>query len=149
MPSRLANSWSDRARPVASSSNQARPRTIALVNAGSQLDLWFSCASPGSTSLVSTPRCLKATATFSSIEVSLAVSDADNETPLPHRGPQPGVEQYPPLGMFDKKDRDRQGDVALATLHQTGELTGYRAAGECKELDRHRRLRSAVLADIP
>src|SRR6266446_4247260 len=64
-------------------------------------------------------------------------------------GVQPGVEQYPPLGMFDKKDRDRQGDVALATLHQTGELTGYRAAGECKELDRHRRLRSAVLADIP
>ena len=50
--------------------------------------------------------------------------------------------------MFDKKDRDRHRDVALATLHQTGELTGYRAAGECKELDRHRRLRSAALADI-
>src|SRR5580693_6715119 len=29
MPSRLANSWSDRARPVASSSNHARPRAIA------------------------------------------------------------------------------------------------------------------------
>ena len=39
-------------------------------------------------------------------------------------------------------------DVALATLHQTGELAGHRAASECKELDRHRRLGSADLADI-
>src|SRR6202011_1524524 len=64
-------------------------------------------------------------------------------------GVQPGVEQRPALGMLDQKDRDRHRDVALAALHQMSELTGYRAAGEGVELDRHRRLRSAVLADIP
>src|ERR1700758_2009496 len=31
MPSRLASSWSDRARPLTSSSNHARPRAIALI----------------------------------------------------------------------------------------------------------------------
>src|SRR6516162_394463 len=35
MPSRLASSSSDRTRPVASSSNHARPRTTALISAGS------------------------------------------------------------------------------------------------------------------
>src|SRR5262245_8889866 len=39
MPSRLANSFSDRARPLASSSNHARPRAIALMSAGSWLAL--------------------------------------------------------------------------------------------------------------
>jgi hypothetical protein len=64
-------------------------------------------------------------------------------------GVEPGVEQRPALWVLDQEDWDRQGDVALATLHQTGELAGYRAAGEGVERDRHRRLRSAVLADIP
>jgi hypothetical protein len=50
--------------------------------------------------------------------------------------------------MFDQEDRDRHGDVALAALHQMGELAGHRAAGEGIELDRHRHLRFAVLADI-
>src|ERR1700740_3162627 len=39
MPSRLANSWSDRARPLTSSSNHARPRAIALISAGSHVEL--------------------------------------------------------------------------------------------------------------
>jgi hypothetical protein len=64
-------------------------------------------------------------------------------------GAEPGVEQRPALGMFDQKDRDRHGDVALATLHQTGELAGYRAAGECVEPDRHRRLRSLFWPTFP
>jgi len=38
---------------------------------------------------------------------------------------------------------------ALAALHQTAELAGHRAASEGVELDRHRGLRSAALADIP
>ena len=40
----LANSWSDRARPVASSSNHLSPRAIALISAGSHRDLSFCCA---------------------------------------------------------------------------------------------------------
>jgi len=43
-PSRLANSLSDWARPVASSSNHAHPRAIALIRAGSHLELRFCCA---------------------------------------------------------------------------------------------------------
>jgi phosphoribosylpyrophosphate synthetase len=56
MPSRLASSWSDRARPVASSSNHARPRAIALISAGSHRELCLCCANPGGTNLVSAPR---------------------------------------------------------------------------------------------
>src|SRR5712691_12640528 len=64
-------------------------------------------------------------------------------------GVQPGVEQRPVLAVLDQEDRDRHGDVALAALHQMSELAGHRAAGESVELDRHRGLRSAALADIP
>jgi len=64
-------------------------------------------------------------------------------------GVQPGVEQRPVLAVLDQEDRDRHGDVALAALHQMGELAGHRAAGEGVELDGHRALRSAALADIP
>jgi hypothetical protein len=46
MPWSLANSWSDRARPVASSSNHVRPRAIAFISAGPHRDLSFCCASP-------------------------------------------------------------------------------------------------------
>ena len=64
-------------------------------------------------------------------------------------GVQPGVEQRPALWVLDQEDRDGQGDVALAALHQMGELAGHRAAREGVKLDRHLRLRSAVLVDIP
>src|SRR5580698_8839217 len=60
MPSRLANSWSDRARPLTSSSNHARPRAIALISAGSHCELCFCGANPGRTNLVSAPRRVKA-----------------------------------------------------------------------------------------
>src|SRR5882724_2115153 len=76
MPSRSANSRSDRARPAASSSNQARPRTIALISVGSHLERSLCIATPGSTSLISTPRRRKATGAVSSIELSLGFSDA-------------------------------------------------------------------------
>jgi hypothetical protein len=36
--------------------------------------------------------------------------------------------------MLDQEDRDRQGDVALAALHQTAELAGHLAASEGVEL---------------
>jgi hypothetical protein len=58
-------------------------------------------------------------------------------------GVQPGVEQRAALGMFDQKNRDGHGDVALAAVHQPGEFAGYRAASEGVELDRHRRLPEA------
>jgi len=40
-------------------------------------------------------------------------------------GVQPGVEQRPAFWVLDQEDRDRQGDVALAALHQMGELAGH------------------------
>jgi hypothetical protein len=64
-------------------------------------------------------------------------------------GVQPGVEQRPALWVLDQEDRDRHSDVALAALHQMGELAGQGATGEGVKLDRHCRLRSAVLVDIP
>src|SRR5467141_1355236 len=70
MPSRSANSRSDRARPAASSSNHARPRAIALISVGPHFDLSFCDAIAGSTSLISTPRRLKATGVVSSIGLS-------------------------------------------------------------------------------
>src|SRR6202035_1577045 len=88
MPSRSANSWSDRARPMASSSNHARPRAIALISAGSHLELRFCCANPGRTNLVSAPRRVKATAAVSSTALSLAASDADDRTSPPNSAPQ-------------------------------------------------------------
>src|SRR5579863_6756324 len=41
-----------------------------------------------------------------------------------------GVEQRAALGMLDQIDRDGHGDLALAALHQMGELAGDRAAGK-------------------
>ena len=58
-------------------------------------------------------------------------------------GVQPGVEQRAAVGMFDQKNRDGHGDVALAAVHQPGEFAGYRAASEGVELDRHCRLSEA------
>src|SRR6266404_5951267 len=78
MPSRLANSWSDRARPLTSSSNHARPRAIALISAGSHLELYLCCANPGRTNLVSAPRRVKAAVAVSSTALSLAASDPDD-----------------------------------------------------------------------
>src|SRR5437762_2200714 len=52
MQSRLAKSASDRARPVASPSNHARPRAIALSRAGSYREPGLWSASPASISLV-------------------------------------------------------------------------------------------------
>src|SRR5438093_2410878 len=75
MPSRSANSRSDRARPAASSSNHARPRAIALINVGSHRERSFWIATSGSTSLISTPRRLKAIGAASSIGLSLGLSD--------------------------------------------------------------------------
>src|SRR5271168_1071093 len=92
MPSRLANAWSDRARPVASSSNHARPRAIALISAGSHLELCFCCANPGRTNLVSAPRRVKATAAVSSTALSFAASDADDGTSLPQQKAAPQLD---------------------------------------------------------
>src|SRR5580693_6787721 len=88
MPSRLANSWSERARPVASSSNHARPRAIALISAGSHLEPCFCGANPGRTNLASAPRRVKATVAVSSTAPSLAASDADDGTSPPNRRPR-------------------------------------------------------------
>jgi len=52
-------------------------------------------------------------------------------------GVQSGVEECPPVRVLDKKDRDWHGDVAFATLHQTGELAGHGAASESIEVDCH------------
>jgi hypothetical protein len=77
----------NRARPVASSSNHACPRAIALISAGSHLEAWLCCANPGSTSLVSAPRRLKSTAAVSSIVLPLGSSDAHTRLlrPTAHR----------------------------------------------------------------
>src|SRR5712671_2047213 len=101
MPSRLANSWSDRTRPVASSSNHVCPRAIALISAGSHRDLSFCCASPGRTSLVSTPCRLKAIAAASSTALSLPSSDAD--TPA-HQRPAPKLDGERPVFDHDFLD---------------------------------------------
>src|SRR5882672_9719460 len=85
MPSRSANSRSDRARPAASSSNHPRPRAIALISVGSHLDLSFCNATAGSTSLISTPRRLKATGAVSSMGLSLGFSDEGGTTAPPDR----------------------------------------------------------------
>jgi hypothetical protein len=50
------HAWTDRARLLTSSSNHARPRAIALISAGSHLELCFCGANPGRTNLVSAPR---------------------------------------------------------------------------------------------
>jgi len=80
MPSRSANSRSDRARPAASSSNHARSSAIALISRGSHLELPFSVATPGSTRLISTPRRLNVTGAVSSIGLSLGFSDKGGTT---------------------------------------------------------------------
>jgi hypothetical protein len=102
------NSWSDRTRPMASSSNHARTRAIALISAGSHLELRFCCASPGRASLLSAPRRLKATAAVSSIALSLPSSDADDEVP---RRYQSGEVDYTgsisPARRFAAGDRSR------------------------------------------
>src|SRR5438093_4074292 len=83
MPSRSANSRSDRARPAASSSNHARPRAIALISVGSHRERSFGIATVGSTSLISTPRRLETTAAVSSIGLSPGFSAGDDETAPP------------------------------------------------------------------
>src|SRR6267378_3794783 len=65
MPSRSANSRSDRARPAASSSNHARLLRDRLDQPGSHFERSFV---PGSTSLISIPRRLNATGAVSSSE---------------------------------------------------------------------------------
>src|SRR5215472_7556527 len=80
MPSRVASSSSDRTRPVANSSNHARPRTTALISAGSRLEGWFCSVSPGNTTLVATPRRLKSTAVVNSIVLAPGSSDARDGT---------------------------------------------------------------------
>src|SRR5580692_11469039 len=62
-------------------SNHVRPRTIALISAGSHFELCFCGANPGRTNLVSAPRRVKATAAGSSTAPSLAASDADDGMP--------------------------------------------------------------------
>jgi hypothetical protein len=72
----------------ASSSNHARPRAIALISAGSHLELCFCGANPGRTNLVSAPRRVNAAAAVSSTALSLAASDADDATSSPNRRPR-------------------------------------------------------------
>ena len=74
------------ARPLASSSNHARPRAIALISAGSCFVLWFCDVKPGSTSLFSAPRRLNSTAAVNSMAVSVGVSEANNRTSLANSG---------------------------------------------------------------
>src|SRR6267142_826188 len=104
MPPRSANSRSDRARPAASSSNHARPRAIALISVGSHRERSFCVATPGSTSLISTPRRLKATGAVSSIVLSLGSSDVGGTTAPPInelRRTGQRVSQDPDHGVFD------------------------------------------------
>src|ERR1700731_4345385 len=102
MPSRLANSWSERARPVASSSNHARPRAIPLISAGSHVELCFCCANPGRTNLVSAPRRVKATARVNSTaERGLLVRGAGV--------PSPGPTVYAALPSRPNRHLDRVG----------------------------------------
>jgi hypothetical protein len=61
------------------------PRAIALIMAGSHLELRFCCANPGRTNLVSAPRRVKAAAAVSSTALSLAPSDADDRTSPPSK----------------------------------------------------------------
>src|SRR6266850_6205317 len=68
MPSRSANSRSDRARPAASSSNHARLLRDRLDQRGSHFERSFCIATPGSTSLISIPRRPNATGAVSSSE---------------------------------------------------------------------------------
>src|SRR6266700_3119016 len=82
MPSRSANSRSDRARPAASSSNHARPRAIALISVGSHREGPFCIATAGSVS-ISTPRRLKAIGAASSIGLSFGLSDEGGATAPP------------------------------------------------------------------
>src|SRR5712675_3484467 len=88
MPLHSANSRSDRARPAASSSNHARPRAIALIRVGSHLERSFDNATPGSTSLISTPRRLTAPGAVSSIGLLVGFSAEDDETGPPKSGPR-------------------------------------------------------------
>src|ERR1700724_2186033 len=104
MPSRLANSWSDRARPLTSSSNHARPRAIALISAGSHLELFFCGANPGRTNLVSAPRRVKAAVAVRSTEqfTKLVARHAGRSKPLDQaRRAGQGVGQDPDHRLLD------------------------------------------------
>src|SRR4051794_31710332 len=59
-------------------------------------------------------------------------------------GMQASVEQRPPLGVLDQKDRDRHDDLAFATFHQTAELAFEVAAGQRVEGNAHRDLTSTI-----
>ena len=61
------------------------PRAIALISAGSHLELCFCGANPGRTNLVSAPRRVTAAVAVSSTALSLAASDADDATSSPNR----------------------------------------------------------------
>src|SRR5205085_2133989 len=116
MPSRLANSWSDRARPVASSSNHARPRAIALLRAGSHRELRSCCANPGSTNLVSIPRCLKATAAVSSTalcSIFSGIGDQRSGDVVGHR--QLGISRLTESAMGLRDAGDTHDYAAIAT----------------------------------
>src|SRR6516165_3103467 len=154
MPSRLANSWSDRARPVASSSNHVRPRAIALISAGSHRDLSICCASAGSTSLVSAPRRLKATAAASSTALSRPSSDADAGTPPSNSGPHRSlmVSDWSSTATFSTSPRtsfasfpewiaERCCETSRPAEHLPNLITGH--AGCIKPLDQLRRARQA------
>src|SRR3984893_12072257 len=131
MPSRSANSRSDRARPAASSSNHARPRAIALISVGSHLDLSFCNATAGSTSLISTPRRLKATGAISSIGLSLGFSDAGGMTAPPNN------ELRRTLIMI--------ASSSIATFSMRSRTTLARSAGERLRAAAKRVARSSIL----
>ena len=130
MPSRWANSSSDRARPVASSPNHARPRAIALISAGSPLDGWCCCADPSSTSLVPAPRRSKSTAVASSIVPPPGFSDARSGTPPPNSAlrrrlirilPQPGPKRPSKQNVVIAMLRQPEG----ATVDEVASVTGW------------------------
>src|SRR6516164_2784347 len=122
------SSRSDRARPVASSSNHVRPRAIALISAGSHRDLSICCASPGSTSLVSAPRRLKATAVPFAVQTGAKAPGfsptapeftAETDSPLEEDGIELSV---PPRRerLWDNPDKHCYiGPLACRWLHQS------------------------------
>jgi hypothetical protein len=61
-----------------------RARAIALISVWSHLEGSFGIATPGSTSLISTPRRLKTTGAVSSIGLSLGLSDEGGTTAPPN-----------------------------------------------------------------
>src|SRR5436309_7339855 len=137
MPSRSANSRSDRARPVTSSSNHARPRASALISVGSHLELSFCVATADSTSLISPPRRRKATGAVSSIGLSLGFSDEDGTTAPPDSELRRILDEVSnDLGSLRWGAIERRRKTGCMIEHFPGLVAGYVG---CTETVKHHR----------